>query len=84
MPQEDDRMSLDFRWYIEHQDEMVERYNGRVIAIKDRVVLGSYSDYGEAIAATKKEHEPGTFILQLVSPGEKAYTVTIYSPVALG
>ncbi len=84
MTQEDDRITLDFHWYIDHQSEMVKKYDGRVIAIKDKVVLGDYSDYGEAITATEKEHEPGTFILQLVSPGEEAYTVTIHSPVVLG
>ena len=82
-PENDARMTQDFHWYLEHQREMVERYNGRVIAIQDGIVLGDYRDYREAIVETERSHEPETFIIQLVTPGEEAYTATIYSPAML-
>ena len=62
---------------------MVERYNGRVIAIQDGIVLGDYPGYREAIIETERNHEPETFIIQLVTPGEEAYTATIYSQFLL-
>ena len=80
-PENDARMTRDFHWYLECQQEMVEKYNGRVIAIRDGVVLGDYRDYSEAIIETEKNHEPETFIVQLVTPGKEAYTATINSPV---
>ena len=67
-------------YYRAHQDEIVEKYNGQVVAIKDNKVIGAYADYGTAFFETGKTHEPETFLLQRVSPGPEAYTVRIYSP----
>ena len=55
-------------YYRAHQDEIVEKYNGQVVAIKDNEVLGAYADYGTAFFETGKTHEPETFLLQRVSP----------------
>ena len=70
----------EFRYYRAHQDEIVEKYNGQVVAIKGTDVLGTYDDLLTALTETQKSHEPGTFLLQRVSPGPEAYTVRIYSP----
>ena len=71
----------EFEYYLEHQDEMVEKYNGRVIAIKGHDVLGDYDDASEALAETRKSHELGTFLIQRVSPGSDAYTAIFHSRV---
>ncbi len=55
-------------YYRAHQDEIVEKYNGKVVAIKDNEVLGAYPSYLTALIETEKTHEPETFLLQLVSP----------------
>ena len=70
-----------FDYYRAHQDEFVEKYNGQVVAIKGTDVLGTYDDLLTALTETQKSHEPGTFLLQRVSPGPEAYTVTFRSPV---
>ena len=72
-------LTEEFRFYRAHQDEMVEKYNGKVIALKDKVVIGVYDTLPMAYYATKKEHDPGTFLLQEVSPGDEAYTTTIHA-----
>jgi hypothetical protein len=64
-----------FHYYLAHQDEFVRLYNGKVIALKNGIVLGAYKDEGEAIMETQKTEEPGTFMIQRVSPGDKEYTV---------
>ena len=71
----------DFQYYLKEQDMLVEEYAGKVIAIKDGSVLGAYDSHLEAFTETTKQHERGTFIIQLVSKGNEAYTATFYSPV---
>ena len=70
-----------FDYYRAHQDEFVEKYNGQVVAIKDNKVIGAYADYLTAFLETEKTHEPETFLLQRVSPGPEAYTVTFHTPM---
>jgi hypothetical protein len=75
----DKRLRDAFDYYLAHQDEMVQKYNGRVVAIKDRRVLGDYSDRTTAIQQTAKTEKLGSFIVQKVSPGEEDYTITLNS-----
>ena len=71
----------EFQWYINHQDEMVQGYDGKVIVIKDGVVLGAFDDELIAITETRKDQEIGTFLVQRVSPGTDAYSQTFHSRV---
>ena len=64
-----------FDYYLAHQDEMVSLYDGKVIAIKGTRVLGAYDSHGDALRETSKSHQPGTFIIQKVSEGDKDYTI---------
>ncbi len=64
-----------FDYYLAHQDEMVSLYDGKVIAIKGTRVLGAYDSHGEALRETSRSHQPGTFIIQKVSEGDKDYTI---------
>jgi len=74
-------LEKEFRFYIEHQDEMVEQYNGKIIVIKDGVVLGVFDDELTAVTETKSSHDLGTFLVQKVSPGDAAYSQTFHSRV---
>ena len=71
----------EFEYYIEHQAEMVERYDGRVIVLKNNEVIGDYATVPEAVHTTSKEHPMGTFLVQRVSEGSEDYTVRIGSGV---
>ena len=75
-------LEKEFKYYIDHQDEMVAKYNGKVIAIKDTVVLGAYDDELAAVTETRKSHELGTFLVQRVSPGSADISQTFHSRVA--
>lgn len=74
-------LQKEFKYYLAHQDEMVEKYNGKFIVIKEGEVLGAYDNELAAIAETEKEHELGTFLVQRVSPGDSAYSQTFHSRV---
>jgi hypothetical protein len=72
----------EFQYYLDHQAEMVAKYNGKHIVLKDGVVVGAYDTELEAVTATQKVHALGTFLVQKVEPGNAAYTQTFHSRVA--
>jgi len=72
----------EFHFYIDHQDELVKQYNGRVIVIKNCKVIGDFDSEIEAVTETSKEHELGTFLVQMCKPGKESYTQTFHSGLA--
>lgn len=78
-----DVLRKEFQFYRDNQDEMVEKYDGRVVAIKGGEALGAYDSLGKALNETQKTHELGTFLIQKVSEGNKDYTITIRSRTPL-
>lgn len=75
-------LEKEFSYYKSHQDELVRRYDGRVIVIVGETVIGDYDTELQALLETKKTHEPGTFFIQKCGPGEENYTQTFHSRVA--
>ncbi len=74
-------LKTEFGYYLAHQDEMVKDYEGRVVVIKDRRVIGAYEDELTAVTETQKTHQLGTFLVQRVSRGDSAYSQTFHSRV---
>ncbi|KAA6327343.1 hypothetical protein EZS27_023668 [termite gut metagenome] len=70
-----------FNWYIENQEELVKKYNGKVIVIKDKTVVGAYGNEYEALVESEKQYQIGTFLIQKCSPGTEAYTQNFSSRV---
>ena len=81
MEQVGDALMKEFDFYRTHQDDMVAKYDGKVVAIKDCKVLGAYDTYLDALKNTSEQHEVGTFLLQRVSEGDADYTATFHSRV---
>ena len=75
------RLEKEFNYYLEHQEELVEKYNGKYIVIKNCRVIGSFDTEIEAIEKTVKEHKLGTFLVQKCEPGSESYTQTYHSRV---
>ena len=75
-----DTLQKEFGYYRAHQDEMVEKYDGLFIVIKDQQVIGVFDSDVAAVIQTEKVHTLGTFLVQKVSAGVEAYTVSIASP----
>ena len=71
-------LEKEFQYYKDHQDELVEKYNGKVIVIKDCKVIGTFESEIEAVVETIKEHELGTFLVQKCEPGNENYTYIGY------
>ena len=78
-----EKLEKEFTFYLEHQDELVEKYNGRFIVIKDCKVIGVFDSELEAVEKTAEKYELGTFLVQKCEPGIESYTQTYHSRVAL-
>ena len=75
-------LEKEFNYYLEHQEELVKKYNGKFIVIKDCDVIGAYDSELEAVEKTAEEHELGTFLVQKCEAGSESYTQTYHSRVA--
>jgi len=75
------KLEKEFQYYLEHQTELVAKYNGRVVVIKGDTVLGVYDDEVQAVIETSKHHARGTFLVQRCTPGQEAYTVKYHSRI---
>ena len=75
-------LKKEFSYFLAHQGELVEKYNGKFVVIKDEKVIGAYAEQFEAVTETQKTHPLGTFLVQKVEPGNAAYTQNFHSRVA--
>ena len=74
-------LEKEFRHYIDHQDELVKKYAGKYVVIKDCLVIGVYDNELAAVDDAQKKYELGTFLVQKVEPGIESYTQTFHSRV---
>jgi hypothetical protein len=76
-------LDKEFKYYLKNQSQLVEKYNGKYIVIKNNQVIGAYNSHKEAFSETIKSHKLGTFLIQLCTPGSEAYTQKFYSRVII-
>jgi hypothetical protein len=66
-------------YYRAHQDEFVSLYSGKYIVMSEKKVRGAFETFKEACLFGEANFESGKFMVQRCSPGEKDYTVRMYS-----
>ena len=74
-------LEKEFKYYLNNQKELVKKYKGKFIVIKNQMVIGDYGSEMNAYNETLKEHELGTFLIQHCLPGEESHTATFHSRV---
>ena len=74
-------LGKEFKYYIDNQTELLKKYNGRIVVIKEEQVVGDYDNYEDALFDSAKKFELGTFLIQECTEGEDAYTQTFHSRV---
>lgn len=79
----DDYLKKQLEYFKAHQDELVKKYEGKFLVIKDQKVQDVYDTEIEAYTDAKKKFELGTFLIQQCLPGQESYTQTFHSRVAL-
>lgn len=63
-----------FKYYLEHQEDLVIKYNGKYLIITREGVVGAYDSLNEGYEVALKTYGKGNFMLQLCSEGEKDYS----------
>jgi len=76
-------LEKEFKYYLDNQNDLVKKYNNRVLVIVNEKVVGDYDDFEQALFKSVKKYELGTFLIQECTEGEDAYTDTFHSPVFL-
>lgn len=74
-------LEKEFKYYKEHQEELVAKYNGKFVVIRDEKVVGVYDSEIDALVESQKFMPLGTFLIQHVLPGSEGYTQTYHSRV---
>ncbi|MGD0780985.1 MAG: hypothetical protein ABR954_09475 [Dehalococcoidales bacterium] len=74
-------LEQEFKYYLEHQKELVKQFNGKFIVIKNLEVIGAYDSELEAVQKTAEKHKLGTFLVQKCEPGSDSYRQMYHSRV---
>lgn len=74
-------LKKDFQYYLDNQEEIVKKYKGKYIVIKDQTIVGIYDNELEAYTESTKQFELGSFLIQECQPGEDNYTQTYHTRV---
>ncbi len=70
----------DFKYFIDHHDELVNLYKDKYVVIKDKEVHATAETLEQGIdKALDLGFDLGTFIVQLCTEGDSAYTQRFYS-----
>lgn len=75
-------LEKEFQYFIDNQDNLVNRYNGKVLVIVGEEVVGVYDTEIEAYIEAQKTYKLGSFLIQVCIPGEEAYTQVFHSRVS--
>jgi hypothetical protein len=76
-------LEKEFKYYLDNQTELVKKFNGKFIVIKDEQVIGVHASHTEAYNETLKTEKLGTFLIQHCIPGTDSYTQTFHSQVII-
>lgn len=74
-------LEKEFRYYLDNQEELVKKYNEKVIVIKNQKVIGVYDSEIIAIQETSKNESLGTFLVQKCTLDNENYKQTYHSRV---
>ncbi|MBT1698263.1 hypothetical protein KK083_15325 [Fulvivirgaceae bacterium PWU4] len=72
-------LEQEFKYYLTHQKELVEKYKGQFIVIVGEKVVGAYDSFEKALSESQNKFEAGKFLIQECLPGEEAYTQTFHT-----
>lgn len=74
-------LKKEFQWYLDHQNDLVKEYNGKILVIVNENVACSFDTEQEAYLYAKEKYGLGNFLLQKCSKGDSDYTATYHSRI---
>lgn len=72
----------ELQYFKENQTELLKQYEGKILVIQNKQIVGIYDSELEAYNEAQKKFELGTFLIQKCLPGVDSYTQTYYSRYA--
>lgn len=64
----------DFEWFKAAMPALYARHGHCYVIVRGGEVVGTFSDFDEAVDRAMSSYEPRTFIVQEVGPDPSAYT----------
>ena len=74
-------LDKEFQYYLEHQQELASKYNGKYVVIVGDNVVGVYQTNEEAYVESLKKYTLGEFLIQECSADASSYTTVFHSRV---
>jgi len=71
----------EYKYYSRNQKRLSEKYDGRVIVIKDGTVIGEYETELDAVLDNQSKYDLGSFLVQRCNAGEAVIANTFHSRV---
>jgi len=75
-------LKKEFNFFINNLPELLKKYQGKYIVIKNEQILGAYESFEQAILATRETEKIGTFLVQKCEANKDSYTATYHSRVS--
>jgi len=69
----------DFEWFVDNMLEFNKIYGQKFVAVKNKGVLGVYDTFNEAIDATLKTEQLGSFLIQECFDDEEKLIIHCYN-----
>lgn len=73
----------EMEYFLDHQEELVEKYGGRILVLRGTSVQGDFPSLLEAYLFAKERFDAGTYMIQPCVPGRDAYTVSVSASAAI-
>lgn len=74
-------LDQEFKYFLEHKEELVRAHLGKFLAIKGETVVGVYNSEAEAYVAVVNKGELGNVLIQQCLPTESSYSQHFHSRV---
>ncbi len=74
-------LDREFEYFMEHQQELASKYDGKYIVIVGDSVVGVYETNENAYEESLKNYKLGEFLIQECSPDASSYTTVFHSRV---
>lgn len=72
-------LEREFQYYVNAQPELVKKFDGKHLVIVGDSVVGAYESRELALDSAYAQYKPGTFLVQLCTPSERAESLHIHS-----
>ena len=72
-------LEREYQYYLDSRNELLNKYDGKHLVIVGNSVAGAYESREQALDSAYAQYKPGTFLVQLCTPSERAESLHIHS-----